>query len=398
MSLRVRCTSCRTVFLTPIDQPGATVECPKCGARHRLPQSAEPVGTPRPQAPSALASTPSASVFVASSESQTRSSRRRWFVGLAGLAVVVLAGLAALVLWPRLKPRPIDPVERVAEEYLQSLIKGDETAQRRWSTIKEPPAIRSFQKIHRDRSRNRTVKGSFAPLARLHSRIESEFTYDPAIARFTPKNPLGAAGETLDAVHAAKEKAEKSGIYEKMASGDPNDIFDAAENFGKVFTQLAEGALAPKKILPTYKLLVADARPPIPPAQKELATHVANPKTWDTLLRRPFHTLKADGPFIFERAEVDAEVADQLASLGDPPPTLRLSLVRFRLEGIDTGWRITSARRVLPGAGDETPSDRQLESPGSAAPPGIPPTAEPSPRRFPGRSRQSPRHTLNLAV
>ena len=130
MSLRVRCTSCRTAFLTPIDQPGATVECPKCGARHRLPQPAEPVDTPQPQAPSALASTPSASVFVASSESQTRSSRRRWFVGLAGLAVVVLAGLAALVLWPRLKPRPIDPVERVAEEYLQSLIKGDETAQR----------------------------------------------------------------------------------------------------------------------------------------------------------------------------------------------------------------------------------------------------------------------------
>ena len=104
MSLRVRCHSCRTAFLTPIDQPDATVECPKCGAHHRLPQSAEPVDTPQPQAPSALASTPSASVFVASSESQARSSRRRWFVGLAGLAVVVLAGLAALVLWPRLKP------------------------------------------------------------------------------------------------------------------------------------------------------------------------------------------------------------------------------------------------------------------------------------------------------
>jgi hypothetical protein len=203
--------------------------------------------------------------------------------------------------WPRLKPRPIDPVERVAEEYLQSLIKG---------------------------------------------------------------------------------KAEKSGIYEKMASGDPNDIFDAAENFGKVFTQLAEGALAPRKILPTYKLLVDDAKPPIAPAQKELATHVAdNPTTWEALLRRPFHTLKADGPFIFERAEVDAEVADQLASLGDLPTTLRLSLVRFRLEGIDTGWRITSARRVLPGAGDEPPSDREPESPGSASPPDTPPTAEPSPRR-----------------
>lgn len=378
MSLRVRCTSCHTAFLTPVEQPGATVECPKCGARHQLPQPAEPVDMPAPQAPASLAPTPSASVFVPSTETQTRSSRRRWFAGLAVLAVVVVAGLAALVLWPRFKPRPNDPVERVSEEYLQALVKGDEAAQRRWSTIEEPPAIRSFQKIHRDRSRNRTVKGSFAPLARLHSRIDSEFVYDPAIARFTPKNPLGAAGETLDAVHAAKEQAEKSGIYEKMASGDPNDIFDAAESFGKVFTQLAEGALAPKKILPTYKLLVDDAKPPVPPEQKELASHVAdNPKTWDTLLKRPFHSLKADGPFIFERADVDAQVTDQLASLGDPPTTLRLGLVRFRLEGIDTGWRITSARRVVPGSDDESPSERPPQSPGSSPPPGTLSTPEP---------------------
>ena len=168
-----------------------------------------------------------------------------------------------------------------------------------WSTIEEPPAIRSFQEIHRDRSRNRTVKGSFAPLARLHSRIESEFTYDPAIARFTPKNPLGAAGETLDAVHAAKEKAEKSGIYEKMASGDPNDVFDAAENFGKIFTQLAEGVLAPKKILPTYKLLVDDAKPPHSPRaegtghsrrrQSEDVGHAAEASVPHPQSRRPVH-------------------------------------------------------------------------------------------------------------
>src|SRR5208283_27608 len=120
----------------------------------------------------------------------------------------------------------------------------------------------------------------------LHHRIESEFTYDPAIARFTPKHLLGAAAETLDAVHAAKEKAEKSGIYDKMASGDPNDIFDAAENFGKVFTQLAEGVLAPKKIVPTYKMLVDDARPPVPLSVRDLASSVAdNPKTWDALLK-----------------------------------------------------------------------------------------------------------------
>jgi len=163
MTLSVRCTSCRTAFLTPIEQPGATVKCPKCGVRHRLPEPAERVDTPQPQAPSALASTPSASVFVASSEPQTRSSRRRWFVGLA---VVVLAGLAALVLWPRLKPRPIDPVERVAEEYLQSLIKGDETAQRRLSTIR-PVAFCPVLAMRRPRAGNPNLRGQRHRLALL---------------------------------------------------------------------------------------------------------------------------------------------------------------------------------------------------------------------------------------
>jgi hypothetical protein len=301
---------------------------------------------------------------------------------LAGLIAAVLAAVAVLVFWPQVKQRSADPVERVAESFLQAISHGDVPAQRQLSTIDEPPSIRSFQNVKRNRSGSRTVKGSFAPLARLHWRIESEFAYDPAIGRFTPKQPLGAAAEALDLVHAAKEKAEKSGIYEKMASGDPNDIFDAAENFGKVFTQLAEGALAPKKILPTYKMLVDDAKPPIPAGEKELASAVADdPKTWDSLLKRPFHTLKPDGPYIFERAEVNAQVTDKLASLGDPPTTLRLSLIRFRLEGIDTEWRVTAARRVLPGDEDESTSPGGPESASSSqASPASPATEPPAPR------------------
>ena len=156
-----------------------------------------------------------------------------------------------------------------------------------------------------------------------------------------------------------------------MASGDPNDIFDAAENFGKVFTKLAEGALAPKKILPTYKMLVDDAKPPIPSAEKELAAYVAeHPKTWDALLKRPFHTLKADGPFIFDagRSRRPGHRPARLAGrpAHDPPS---LSLVRFRLEGIDTAWRVISARRVLPGDDPEDSSPERVATSPSGAPP-----------------------------
>jgi hypothetical protein len=302
------------------------------------------------------------------------------------LAIVFLAAATVLVLWPRFKPRPRDPVERVAQDYLQSLVDGNTDAQRRLSTIEEPPAISSYRAVEHARGSDQVVKGPFAELAALHRRIDGEFTYDPAVGRFTPKNPLGAAAATLDAVQSAKDDAKKSRMYEKMASGDPNDIFDAAESLGKVFTQLAEGALAPKKILPTYKMLVQESKPPLPGPAKELAEHVAeHPGDWYALLKRPFHTLKPDGPFVFERAQVQAQVTDKLASLGDPPTTLRLFLVRFRLEGIDTGWRITSARRVLPGA-EEAPSEP--ESPGATPAPEWSPNSRPESE--PSRSLGNP--------
>ena len=161
---------------------------------------------------------------------------------------------------------------------------------------------------------------------------------------------MGAAAETLDALHKAKEDAEKSGLYKKMQSGNPDDLFDAAEEYGKVFAKLAEGVLAPKKILPTYKMLVESAKPPLPKDAKALALEVAGSMpTWNALLKRSFQTLKADGPFIYERARVNAMATDRLASLGDPPSRIRMELVRFRLEGIDTGWKVVTARRVLPG-------------------------------------------------
>jgi hypothetical protein len=96
--------------------------------------------------------------------------------------------------------------------------------------------------------------------------------------------------------------------------------------------------------------------------------YAANRATWDALLKCPFPTVRADGPFVFEQVEVTASVADRLASLGDPPTLMRLTLTRFRLEGIDTGWKVTSARRHVPGAPLEaTPeSERRGRSTGPA--------------------------------
>ena len=290
------------------------------------------------------------SVFIPAPETSERPPSRWKRYVLGFLAIAAIVAVVVMVAWPRLNPRKLDPVERVADAYLKALAGDEPESARRFGIVEEPPAIRSVRSFKRDRSQDRTLKGSFAPLGKLHKQIEADFVYDASIGRFTPKNAMGAAAETLDALHKAKEDAEKSGLYKKMQSGNPDDLFDAAEEYGKVFTKLAEGALAPKKILPTYQMLVESAKPPLPKDAKALALEVAGSMpVWNALLKRSFHTLKADGPFIYERARVNAMATDRLASLGDPPSRVRLELVRFRLEGIDTGWKVVTARRILPG-------------------------------------------------
>jgi hypothetical protein len=282
-------------------------------------------------------------------------------LGIIGVGAVAAVGV--MVAWPRVNPRRLDPVENVAESYLKALAKNDNEVARSISTIDEPPGIRSVQSLTRDKRGNRMIKGSFAPLGELHGRIDAEYEFDQSADRFKPKNALGAAAETLDALHAAKDEAKKSGMYEKMQSGDPNDIFDSAEQLGQVFTKLAETTLAPKKILPTYKMLVESSKPPVPDDAKALAMEVADsPAQWNALLKRPFHTLKPDGPFLYEKAEVIATVHDKLASLGDPPSKIKLTLVRFRLEGIDTTWKVVSAKRILPGS-DAKPVEKSPAPP-----------------------------------
>lgn len=331
---------------------------------------------------------PPESVFVPSQEAKERRHRRWWWIGLTLLSLVAVGSVAVMVYWPRLKPKPRDAVEKVAADYLDALVRQDEEATRNLGTVEEPPAIGSYGDLRHQKADDRVIRGSFATLGALHKRIDGEFTYDATAGRFTPRNALGMAGETLDALHAAKEEAKKSGMYEKMQSGDPDDIFDAAEQLGKVFENLAATTLRPQRVLPTYKMLVEESKPPLPEEARSLALAVGeDPKRWDALLKRPFWALKADGPFIYEEAEVIATARDRLASLGDPPTRLRLKLVRFRLEGIDTGWKVVSARRIQPG--EDRPAPPSSYATGNASPGETPSDSTSAPASPPREARKN---------
>jgi predicted Zn finger-like uncharacterized protein len=369
MSIRLKCTSCQTAFMIADDQAGGRVACPKCGVKQTAAGKALHVPKTPAQA-AAAAPAQESSVFV-EAEASPRSGRFRK-LGSGVVTLLLIGGVAVAVAWPALKrwwnPIPPDPVEAAAVSYLKALAEGDYEAARRLGTVAEPPAIRSFRDVRRLRDGNHAIRGSFAPLAALHARIEQKFEYDPAIGRFKIRDPLGPAAETLDALHDTKAKAEQDELYKKMASGNPNDLFDAAEGLGGAMAKLAEGVLAPRNLIPSYKQLVLDAKPPLPPPAAELALDfAANRESWDPLLGRPFPALKADGPFRHDRALVTATVRDRLASLGDPLTELRLTLVRFRLEGIDTGWKVVGARR--PSALPEPPPPVPVPESSATSPP-----------------------------
>ena len=78
---------------------------------------------------------------------------RRWpWIALAVLAVLAIVIVGVVVAWPRVNPRRLDPVERVAEAYLQALIRNDSKTASSLGTVEEPPGISSVRTIKHDRS------------------------------------------------------------------------------------------------------------------------------------------------------------------------------------------------------------------------------------------------------
>ena len=133
---------------------------------------------------------------------------------------------------------------------------------------------------------------------------------------------------------------EQEKVYEKMASADLDEVVDSVTAFGKVFSDMAEGTLAPAKLLPTYAQLVEQSKPPLSPDAQELALDYADePRELgrpaeaaipDAQGRRPLppRTRRGDRPGP-QRARLQRRPADHPPADPDPIPPRR---DRHRLE------------------------------------------------------------------
>ncbi|WP_169976807.1 hypothetical protein [Tautonia rosea] len=378
MKIRQSCPHCLATFLVTDERLGQLVSCPKCGLTSRMPAT---LGEAAQDSTTSVSREPaSASVLITphsmeaeEAQPSTTQRRKRLIPFLLGAVGGLL--LAALIFWPILRTTapdrpeplegagPINPVERTARTFLEALVANDVETIDRLSVQNDPPLIASFEDVQRDPSEDETIRGSFAPLAQLNDRIASTYIYDPEIKRFRNANPLGVAANFMDEAERLKEENEAGDIYSRIAGGTADEQLDAAVEFAEQFVKLTQNTLPRKELVPTYSQLVEDADPPLPPDAEALALNFGeDTATWEELLGRPFFTIGADGPFILDRAQAVATIQDRLASPGAPPRRLRLELVRFRLDAIDTGWKIISARRD--DAESVTDSSDSFRSPG----------------------------------
>ena len=194
-------------------------------------------------------------------------------------------------------------------------------------TIDEPPAIRSFRDVRRVPDRDRKSRGRSPRSPRCTRSTRSSNTI-PRAAGSSVRDPLGPAAETLDALHDAKAKADRTRSTRRWPAATRTTSSTRPKGWGGALAKMAEGVLAPRSSCRPMSSSSTTRSRRSPRTRRALALdYAAHRETWDALLKRPFPTLKADGPFLFDRAEVVATARDRLASLGrsshEPPPDPR---------------------------------------------------------------------------
>ncbi len=175
----------------------------------------------------------------------------------------------------------------------------------------------------RQRPRDQILKGSFAPLAKFHTKVDADFTYDKIGRPVHAQERAGAWPARRSTSSTRRRKRPRSrACTRRCRAAIPTRSSTSAEQLGKVFEGLSkvlDAEADPADLQDAGRVGQAPAAPGrqgVGPGGCRVA------RAWSALLKRPFWTLKPDGPFIYEQAEVIAKVTDRLASLGDPPDAI----------------------------------------------------------------------------
>ena len=363
MSRRIRCRSCRTAFVTTTTSSAARSSAPSAGPSRSPPTGLTPAaGIARRARPGRSSSRPTPPASPPP---------RPWRVAVVVLALLAVAAVAVVVAWPAIRrwwhPVPPDPVETVATAYLQALVDGDTEAAGRLGTVDLPPAIRTFRASSHDKDRDTRAQGLVRPDHRVPRQGRRDVHLRPLVRPVHPaERPRPRRRDARRPPRGQGQGRGRRPLQEDAERRPRTTSSTPPRAWRKPIAALAKGVARAAQADPLVQAARRGREAPAAPAERALALDfAANRETWDLLLKRPFTYPEGRRPVRARtrRGHRDRSI-DALGSSGDPPTPLRLTLTRFRLEGIDTGWHVTSARRE----GVDPPPAVETEPPPAVAP------------------------------
>jgi len=332
---------CRCQAKFPVDrsEAGAQVECPRCGRALLVPESVASKAPP----PLLGKKQPVQWVPDESTEEKPPQKKRRWLkpVLIALVCMLIPASLlVAFFLMGQLQHH--NNVERVVLDYLEARRDGDPEAIQRLALLDGDERIDPIPDPHlvEQVGEVKKLKGSFKGVGKFHKTLKS-------YTRAAPHAPVYAKGIDMAKVAEARRRAKQaihSGEAQRVInSATSMDLFpddDRGWNDLMKWGKMQQDLVNPVEAsIVDYSDLLEKTPVKLDEAQRELCLfYREHMEKFDSLFAADdFTQVRASDTFTLQTAEVTV----WLGSPGDEKARkVRYRLIRFQLEGLDTGWKI----------------------------------------------------------
>ena len=270
MNLRlVHCPACRTAYMIEDEAADRPPPCPKCGAVPARPARAELPGRRRRGRPSSSRRRPAG----------PRRGRKIAAFVAATLVVVVARGGRRLAE----DPEPLEDAppptrsRRRRRRYLRALVDGDAEAARRLGTVELPPAIRSFRNVRRDPAGDARLKGSFAPIAAFHAQDRGDLHLRPGHRPLHARERPRPRGRRPRRAPRGQGQGRAGRDLQEDAERQPRRPLRRGRGPGQAAGDaLPKASCRPRSSSRPTRMLVDDAKPPLPPEERALAKDFAD--------------------------------------------------------------------------------------------------------------------------
>lgn len=261
------------------------------------------------------------------------------------LPVLVVVGLVvAPTLWPK------DPKQIVLENYLAAVREGKFKEAEQFGVLDDnrAPIVKSLGRANFAEAEEKDTAGSFKEIAEFHQHIAGKYKAEGEV--FLANDITGKLAGTINLRDKILEEQQKAKTSPKKYRDELDAAVDFAENYAKNVNALADmfiGGPQHKSVAVTYEQLLKEWGGELNPNQRYLLdSYRQNRAQWQKLLGRDFQSIGDEGEFTLQESSWETSLWLSNQSYSEPPKKVRVTLVRFSVGLIDSGWKVWEIKRI----------------------------------------------------